>query len=167
MTLENPESSPAPRRCPRDGAELRPMPGSDHGSSCGTCGGLFLHDTSTHATFEANGMDLEKSRLYDPAPIDCPGCGQRMKGIVINWIALDLCGGCRSVWLDQGELGKVSEYLSADHRRNHPPSPASADDFGVFGGVADSAGVPWHRDPGPDLAEDLMKVLRDVFDGRR
>lgn len=164
MAPENPESPSSALSCPRDGANLLPAPGSPDGKSCSTCGGLFLRNAATKASFEANGIDLEKSRLFTPVPIGCPACATRMKEIVINWVVLDLCDSCQAVWLDAGEMAKVEGYLTADHPRRHPRSRSSSDDFGVFGGVGDAAPA---RDASLELAEELMKLLRDAFDGRR
>lgn len=41
--------------------------------------------------------------------LGCPSCGQRMHPIRVRALTLDLCTGCGAVWLDAGELTRLSE----------------------------------------------------------
>ena len=80
-------------------------------------------------------------------------------------VEVDLCGACRGIWLDRGELEKVDAYLRAEHPRHHPESEASAEDFGVLGGMVESHADKWRYDPDGDaeIARELWDVLRRVF----
>jgi uncharacterized protein len=39
--------------------------------------------------------------------MQCPVCGDRMKEVERQGVSIDLCPGCKGVWLDRGELEKL------------------------------------------------------------
>jgi uncharacterized protein len=39
----------------------------------------------------------------------CPVCGEKMKEIEKSGVNLDICPGCKGVWLDRGELERLME----------------------------------------------------------
>ena len=45
--------------------------------------------------------------------MNCPTCNEKMKEIEKCGITLDICPGCKGVWLDRGELEKLMEYAAA------------------------------------------------------
>ena len=51
--------------------------------------------------------------------MDCPVCGDKLRAIEKYSVEVDVCPGCKGVWLDRGELEKI---LAADSG-----SPAPAD----------------------------------------
>lgn len=154
--------------CPRDQSTLIPLPGAAQGASCGACGGIHLRSGTVQAALEANGIDLAKTRnVYSlPAPPACPSCAAGMKGLVLNGVEVDLCESCHGIWLDKGELEKVDAYLRTDHPRHHPKSQASAEDFGIFGGMsgaADDRDWAYDREGDAEIAREIWDALRRVF----
>jgi len=51
----------------------------------------------------------EKRRLKELHYMSCPKCGLGLIEIDYKGIKVDKCSGCDGIWLDAGELGKVSE----------------------------------------------------------
>ena len=59
--------------------------------------------------------------------MQCPVCGDRMKEVERQGVSIDLCPGCKGVWLDRGEL----EKLIALSQSEHPPA-GSANPLAAF-----------------------------------
>ncbi|MBI3894392.1 MAG: zf-TFIIB domain-containing protein [Acidobacteria bacterium] len=51
----------------------------------------------------------EKKRLRELHYMHCPKCGTPLQEEVLHDIAVDICPACHGVWLDDGELGKLTE----------------------------------------------------------
>lgn len=51
----------------------------------------------------------ERKRLKDLHFMHCPKCGAELMEETLEGISVDICPGCRGVWLDDGELGKLTE----------------------------------------------------------
>ena len=49
-------------------------------------------------------------------PIACPACSVPLVAIEYGdtGVAIDCCNGCRGVWLDAGEFGRIIAHLSED-----------------------------------------------------
>ncbi len=48
----------------------------------------------------------------------CPECQKTMEKHNFAWdsdILVDVCNTCKSVWLDQGEISKLAEYMGTHH----------------------------------------------------
>lgn len=54
--------------------------------------------------------------------MDCPVCGDKLKAIEKYGVEVDICPGCKGVWLDRGELEKILASDSCD------PAPADCHD---------------------------------------
>jgi N utilization substance protein A len=39
--------------------------------------------------------------------MNCPVCGQSLREVERSGVAIDICPGCKGVWLDRGELEKL------------------------------------------------------------
>ena len=50
----------------------------------------------------------EKERLRQASILRCPKCGENLEEITFQEIQVDRCTGCKGVWLDPGELERVS-----------------------------------------------------------
>ena len=50
----------------------------------------------------------EKKRLKDLHYLHCPKCGTQLEEAVMEGVAVDICAGCHGVWLDSGELEKLT-----------------------------------------------------------
>jgi Zn-finger nucleic acid-binding protein len=42
---------------------------------------------------------------------DCSNCGEQMRGVVVEGVAIDVCPQCRGVWLDRGEFDVVWQWF--------------------------------------------------------
>lgn len=51
----------------------------------------------------------EKRQLKELHYMSCPKCGMGLIEIDYKEIKVDKCSGCEGIWLDAGELGKVSK----------------------------------------------------------
>ena len=49
--------------------------------------------------------------------VDCPVCGDKLRAIEKYGVEVDVCPGCKGVWLDRGELEKI---LAADSSGPEP-----------------------------------------------
>ena len=50
----------------------------------------------------------EKKRLRELHYLHCPKCGSTLEQAVIKEVTVDLCPGCHGIFLDAGELEKIS-----------------------------------------------------------
>lgn len=51
----------------------------------------------------------EKRRLKELHFMRCPKCGMQLQEELLGGVAVDICPGCRGIWLDDGELAKLAE----------------------------------------------------------
>lgn len=51
----------------------------------------------------------EKKSLRELHYMHCPKCGTPLQEELLQEIAVDICPVCHGVWLDQGELAKLTE----------------------------------------------------------
>jgi Zn-finger nucleic acid-binding protein len=42
--------------------------------------------------------------------MNCPVCGERLREIEKYGVQIDVCPGCKGVWLDRGELEKIIDF---------------------------------------------------------
>lgn len=54
----------------------------------------------------------EKKRLKELHHLRCPKCGNSLEQTVMDDVAVDICPACHGVWLDDGELAKLTEAKS-------------------------------------------------------
>jgi len=54
----------------------------------------------------------EKKRLKELHHLRCPKCGNSLEQTVMDEVAVDICPACHGVWLDDGELAKLTEAKS-------------------------------------------------------
>lgn len=55
--------------------------------------------------------------------MQCPVCGERMREIEKHGVTIDICPGCKGVWLDRGELEKLIATLPPDASSAPPDAP--------------------------------------------
>jgi uncharacterized protein len=64
----------------------------------------------------------------------CPKCGSEMRSYERNGITVDQCTGCRGLFLDRGELERLTEAEGAYYERAAPaaapPPPPQRQDYG-------------------------------------
>lgn len=51
--------------------------------------------------------------------MNCPVCGDALREIQKHGVEIDVCPGCKGVWLDRGELEKILELEAGGVRRPH------------------------------------------------
>ena len=51
----------------------------------------------------------EKKRLKELHYMHCPKCGTPLQEELLAGTTVDICPGCHGVWLDDGELAKLTE----------------------------------------------------------
>ena len=54
-------------------------------------------------------VDKEKERLKELHFMHCPKCGTKLDEELLEGVTVDICPGCHGVWLDEGELVKLTE----------------------------------------------------------
>jgi Zn-finger nucleic acid-binding protein len=93
--------------------------------------------------------------------ITCVGCTQTMERIAVERLTIDVCRPCRSVWLDQGELGEL--VAISRHRATFAAAEGSPRNDGTSPGrkdarrdVASWIDLPVVFDPGP-LVSDVIE----------
>lgn len=105
--------------CPRCSTAEEPAPlalgaGALGEAVCGRCGGRLLEEAAVQRVIvEEHGVSRDTLREmaghFGRPSLGCPSCGQRMHPIRVRALSLDLCTGCGAVWLDAGELTRLSE----------------------------------------------------------
>ena len=53
--------------------------------------------------------DEEKKRLRELHYQHCPKCGTKLHEEVMESVTVDICPACHGIWLDDGELEKLTE----------------------------------------------------------
>jgi acetyl-CoA carboxylase beta subunit len=51
----------------------------------------------------------ERARLKELHYLHCPKCGQMMTTTTLHEVEVEVCPGCRGMFLDDGELEKLTE----------------------------------------------------------
>lgn len=119
--------------CPRCQIELKK---TDLGQLCPRCEGCWLGFDQLTVALKLSESELQSSEiaatLYfrEPGvclrpPVDCPVCGARCRRHLYlqkSEVVVDTCQ-THGMWLDDGELAKIREYLAAledpDPHRKH------------------------------------------------
>lgn len=56
--------------------------------------------------------EAEKKRLQELHYLHCPKCGNSLEQAVIDEVTVDICPACHGIWLDDGELTKLTKAKS-------------------------------------------------------
>jgi Zn-finger nucleic acid-binding protein len=62
-------------------------------------------------------------------PLVCPKCGSDMRAYERNGVTIDQCTGCRGIFLDRGELERLTDAEAAYYGSRQPaaaPAPPPA-----------------------------------------
>jgi len=54
----------------------------------------------------------EKRRLRELHFMHCPKCGTPLQEEATEGVTVDICPGCRGIWLDDGELERLTQARS-------------------------------------------------------
>ncbi len=91
------------------------------GQGCTRCGGVLLISTGSERLLHDE-LALSRSTLLEIAQsfgghrFSCPACTSKMRPLVLRGVDVDLCFHCGGLWLDDGEI----ERLSAQRYRSMP-----------------------------------------------
>jgi uncharacterized protein len=58
--------------------------------------------------------------------MQCPVCDERMKEVERFGVSIDICPGCKGVWLDRGELDKILSMSRLNPGSEATPGPDRA-----------------------------------------
>src|SRR5690606_21749462 len=116
------EASAGARGCPRCGGALAEERGALFEDVCPAGHGRFLPPAAAERLlFDEEGLDRETLRElaahFAGQRLLCPGCGASMSPLTVRAVAADLCLSCGGLWLDEGELAKLSGGRHAEERQ--------------------------------------------------
>lgn len=57
--------------------------------------------------------------------MNCPVCDDKMREVEKYGVTMDICPGCKGVWLDRGELDKIINLVQQEETSAPGPAPAS------------------------------------------
>jgi uncharacterized protein len=80
--------------------------------------------------------------------MECPVCGDRLRGVEKYGVEIEICPGCKGVWLDRGELETIIETTSGRVKTGHEDEdygdqrsqPKKTTKQGLLGGLMDAIG---------------------------
>ncbi len=115
------------RLCPEDLTPLEPQ--TLHGlvlDTCPMCAGIYF-DEGEIAALQAAGSEAltevedavvpsDFSYIESPIPKRCPGCNGAMHAYRYRYsseIRLDGCDRCGGIWVQDGELAKIADYVQS------------------------------------------------------
>lgn len=109
---------------------LGPEAGALDEQQCPACGGAYLPHEGVERLAAAY-LSLTPSQLRElvafvpKRALACPDCGEDMASLSLKGVALDYCAACASIWLDAGELHRIT---GGEHGAPAPTrSPPAAD----------------------------------------
>ncbi|HEX2951348.1 MAG TPA: zf-TFIIB domain-containing protein [Armatimonadota bacterium] len=56
----------------------------------------------------------------------CPVCGNTLRAIERSGIEIDICPGCKGIWLDRGELDKIIQREASSMEQGYEAPPQRA-----------------------------------------
>lgn len=144
-------------RCPRcPSATLAFEAGSALGDApCPSCHGTFVPPEGVERLVHRE-LGIEVSTLrelmgpYAGTQLTCPSCSFALSHVTLRGIGIEVCTGCGSVWLDDGELERIEAY--AEGIRSQARGGAAGDAERV--GTLSVAGL--------DVPADLLATIRTV-----
>ena len=92
----------------------------------------------------------------------CPKCGQELREQERSGILVDVCPGCRGVWLDRGELDKI---IAEENRSDDDDDDDDDDDGDEFQLETAGGGAPTRRRRGRNRRGGFFSNLMDTFGG--
>lgn len=104
--------------------------------------------------------------------MNCPVCDQQLREIERSGIHVDVCPGCKGVWLDRGELEKLLERESggAATRFEQPPARPQGGDRDPRAYRRDDDDDDWddrregYGDPRRRRKKGFLGEIFDIFD---
>jgi Zn-finger nucleic acid-binding protein len=110
-----------PKPCPQcpGAVALLEGTGSLGEAVCPACDGRLLEGESMSRVVEQElGIDRrtlkELPSLFTGRKLQCPACRKEMSALMLKGVPAELCLGCGALWLDAGELPKLSGGLHGE-----------------------------------------------------
>jgi Zn-finger nucleic acid-binding protein len=100
-------------RCPRDGEILssNDVNGFRYWR-CERCFGFWIPGAVLHRVMSQKGIaGLWTARRGDRSQLRCPECQESCEDVLVDGHRLDVCSGCRGVWLDAGEVQDLRRHF--------------------------------------------------------
>jgi Zn-finger nucleic acid-binding protein len=108
----------SPMQCPRcDNSQLQLLiqQGGVELDCCGECDGLWFDGGELQEMLDGAIGALEIPEDAERSPLKCPRCGEKL--FVFHYprsnVEVDMCGQCKGIWLDGGELTQIALSHSA------------------------------------------------------
>jgi hypothetical protein len=100
------------------------------GHGCSRCGGLLLASSGSERLLHEE-LRLDRATLVDIAQSFggrrwvCPSCRSKMSSLMVRGVDIDLCFHCGSLWLDHGEIERLSDrrYVSPTRQSTSGAAP--------------------------------------------
>jgi Zn-finger nucleic acid-binding protein len=116
------------RECPKDWSPLRKerrdvLLSNVELDACPTCHGIFLDKGEIKTLTGSSDLHKLLSKYLgvdSDSQLVCPNCGGLMDGEDAGDIRVDVCIHCYGVWLDAGELKRLTETDDAEFREFTP-----------------------------------------------
>ncbi|HRE16399.1 MAG TPA: zf-TFIIB domain-containing protein [Rhodocyclaceae bacterium] len=94
--------------------------GSEHVQRCVRCSGVFvnghvLREVRAHSALHLHKNANAASRTK-PTKVACPNDSTHMVALNYKGVEIDVCPKCHGVWLDPGELEKISKVVKPPAR---------------------------------------------------
>jgi Zn-finger nucleic acid-binding protein len=99
--------------CPRDGEIL--SSNEVHGYRywrCERCHGFWIPGAELHRVMSEKGIaEVWMARRGERSPLQCPECRDECEEVLVDGCRLDVCCGCRGLWLDAGEVQDLRKHF--------------------------------------------------------
>jgi len=101
------------KSCPRDRRILASNDVSGYRYfSCEHCNGFWIPGASLHRVLSEKGItELKAVPRGDVSEVRCPDCLTDCESLLIEECRLDTCPRCHGVWLDSGEVRRISRMF--------------------------------------------------------
>ena len=144
-------------KCPRDSKVMTFIDDGTHmRNRCPDCSGLLLDEAEVAAAL-GHKPDAARIAALPPSKVACPRDGKTMRALEHKGVEVDLCAACGSLWLDAGELEKVSARKSRAGRNAAMAGAALA------GGVAVAAAAsPAQASVGSGIGEAVAEGAIEI-----
>lgn len=139
---------------------------------CGHCQGRFVDAHSAEVVLAHAGVDQGMLRdlvgHFSGTRLTCPGCSAQMHAVQLKGVPVDVCLSCGGLWLDAGELERVSAERFVEAHAPLVVQGALVDAHDVHDGSfaeteADAALVV----SGSDVLDEAQSWVRGVFNWLR
>ncbi len=113
--------------------DLDARPGGFGDHVCSGCGGAHLPSPGVERLLRAElALDPEILRelpaVVAKKALSCADCGKEMASLSLRGAAVDFCSACGGLWLDAGELHRLTGGRHGEPRRRRSPERAVAAD---------------------------------------